>query len=92
MHFDIEDSFNIGVVMFCNRLERSDRTCQICKKNVIEDEFHFVIECDKYKDIRCIYIPRYFTHRPNMLKFFDSKKRTVFCILTSCLSLSCFVN
>ena len=54
-----------------NRLERSDRTCQICKKNVIEDEFHFVIECDKYKDLRCIYIPRYYTHRPNMLKFFE---------------------
>lgn len=28
------------------------RTCTICKENVIEDEFHFIMECNQYSNER----------------------------------------
>ena len=32
------------------RIEFDDRKCKLCKK--LEDEFHFVLECPLYDDIR----------------------------------------
>lgn len=43
-----------------------DRKCRICNK--LEDEFHFLFECQLYSDLRCKYLKRYFWNRPNMLK------------------------
>ena len=43
------------------------RKCNVCNK--IEDEFHFVLECILYSELRKQYIPSYFRHRPNMHKF-----------------------
>ena len=28
----------------------------MCNKRAIEDEYHFILECDRYTDIRCKYI------------------------------------
>ena len=39
---------------------------------MLEDEFHFVLECSIYKDIRKTYIKRYYWQRQNMPKFIDS--------------------
>ena len=39
--------------------------------NVLEDEFHFVLECSLYKDLRKTYIKRYYWLRPNMPKFIE---------------------
>ena len=47
----------------------SDRKCLICNK--IEDEYHFVIECEMYVNIRKKYIARKYWIRPNMYKFVD---------------------
>ena len=27
----------------------------MCNKNAIEDEYHFILECDKYSNIKCSY-------------------------------------
>ena len=43
------------------------RICNIC--HVLEDEFHFVLQCEAYIDIREMYIPLYYRRRPNMHKF-----------------------
>ena len=37
----------------------------------MEDEYHFVIECQRYTDLRKKYIPKYYWQRPSMLKFVD---------------------
>jgi len=37
--------------------------------NKLEDEFHFMLECPLYKDIRKIYIKEYFWKYPNIPKF-----------------------
>ena len=45
----------------------TSRTCTLC--NVIENEFHFVLECPLYSELRDTYIKPYFFKRPNMFKF-----------------------
>ena len=49
--------------------ERRERKCLLCDENDIEDEFHFIFKCELYKDIREIYIKRYYRNRPSMFKF-----------------------
>lgn len=52
-----------------NRVARNLRLCTICNSNDIEDEFHFVIVCDVYRDIRNKYIKKFYFTRPSVLKF-----------------------
>ena len=49
-----------------NRTPVDERKCRYCNK--LEDEFHFLLECTLYEDLRKQYIKKYFWHRPNMLK------------------------
>ena len=34
------------------RLEEKDRNCQVCTDNVVEDECHFLLFCNKYEQLR----------------------------------------
>ena len=38
--------------------ERSERKCKMSDYLDIEDEFHFILKCPLYKDLRCIYISK----------------------------------
>ena len=44
-----------------------ERDCSVC--GVLEDEYHFVIECSMYIELRKKYIPVYYWKRPSMHKF-----------------------
>ena len=44
-----------------------DRKCLTC--NEIEDEFHFVVNCVKFHDLRVKYLPKSLYVRPSMFKF-----------------------
>ena len=44
-----------------------ERKCRVC--NIIEDKFHFILECTLFQNIRKKYIKRYFWLRPNIPKF-----------------------
>ena len=44
-----------------------ERVCPEC--NILDDEFHCVLECTKYLDWRRKYIKKYYYRRPSMLKF-----------------------
>lgn len=48
-----------------NRTPIDQRKCHVCNK--LEDEFHFLLECKLYKELRQKYISRYFWNRPNMI-------------------------
>ena len=50
----------------------SERKCQIC--NVLEDEFHFLLECPIYTNIRKMYIKKFYWKNPNILKFTELLK------------------
>lgn len=44
-----------------------DRLCILC--NVLDDEFHFVLECRQHIDLRRKYIPHYYYDHPSMYSF-----------------------
>ena len=47
---------------------RNERICTMCNKKSIEDEYHFILECDRYSDIRCKYIKKYYYRNPSTFK------------------------
>ena len=50
-----------------NKIPRENRTCVTC--NILEDEYHFILECATYAELRKRYINKYYFNRPNMHKF-----------------------
>ena len=53
-----------------NRLERNERKCLICaNSNDIEDEYHFIILCNVYNDLRVKYQSSYLYTNPSVHKF-----------------------
>ena len=44
------------------RIPIEERKCVYC--DLLEDKFHFVLECKCYTELRNKYIPRYFFRRP----------------------------
>jgi len=68
---------------------RDQRKCVLCNLNDIEDEYHFVIKCPYYADIRNTLIPKYYRSRPSMFKFIELlncsnkivlRKLAIFCL------------
>ena len=47
-------------------IPHESRICTMCRK--LDDEFHFLLECPRYHDIRRQYVPIYFRLRPSMFK------------------------
>ena len=65
--------------------ERSHRKCEKCDTNDIEDEFHFVLSCPLYSDLRKKYIKCYYWRRPSMFKLvqlFSVRNRKTLCNLS----------
>ncbi len=52
-----------------NRVPIDERYCTICDARDIEDEYHFVIVCPRYNELRTRYIPAYYRRRCSMHKF-----------------------
>lgn len=52
-----------------SNVPRNQRFCNMCNANVIGDEFHFVFECKNLDILRQKLIPKFYTDRPNILKF-----------------------
>ena len=52
-----------------NAIPFEERRCTSCHS--LEDEFHFVLECSRYNDLRTMYIPNYYRRRPNMFKLVE---------------------
>jgi hypothetical protein len=50
-------------------IPRGGRICTLCNKVDLEDEYHFIIICPVYTDLRCKYIKKYFVNKPSMYKF-----------------------
>ena len=52
-----------------NKIPLDNRKCRFCE--VLEDEYHFILECYIYNDLRKTYIKPYYWWRPNMSKFIE---------------------
>ena len=51
-----------------NRMERHERVCEMCDTNQPEDEFHFILQCSRYRVVRRRYINDQYWLRPSMMK------------------------
>ena len=51
--------------------EVANRTCEQCDMQRVEDEYHFLLECPKYDDLRRKYLPRHYVNYPNRYKFLN---------------------
>ena len=63
-----------------NRVDRNQRLCLLCNESEVEDEFHFILVCNKYNQIRKTYIKKFYCERPCMQKLvhlFQSKSPKV---------------
>ena len=69
---------------------RHRRYCRQCYVQDIEDEYHFILVCNKFNNIRRKYIPVYFRERPNMHKFVQLMNTCVNDVLL-CNNVSKFV-
>ena len=54
-----------------NRLPRNERYCNYCNLHDLEDEYHFIIICPCYEELRKKYIKPYYYVRPSVHKFID---------------------
>ena len=59
-----------------------DRKCTLCNDNDIQDEYHIVLKCAYYNEVRRKYIKPYYHRHPSMYKFQElmnkSNKRDAF--------------
>ena len=65
-------------------LERSERLCEFCDTFSIEDECHFLLECDLYHNLRTEFLPNWAirnTNQRTLSKLFMSKDRKTICNL-----------
>ena len=58
-----------------NAIPMENRLCSTCQK--LEDEFHFVLECVRYENLRIQYIPNFYRRRPSMFKLIELFSSTV---------------
>ena len=52
-------------------VERKNRKRTLCNLNEIEDEFHFILVCPFYKEIREMYLKKYYCKKPSMYKLIE---------------------
>ena len=50
-------------------VERAQRICTLCNYNAIGDEFHYLFECEAFKERRKVFLPRFYLRHVNTLKF-----------------------
>ena len=50
-------------------IDRNERVCKLCNSNVIENEFHFLLVCPLYRELRKQYLKPYFCRWPTLNKF-----------------------
>lgn len=52
-------------------LNRSERVCKFCNSNLIKCEYHFLLVCPLYRELRQKYFKPYYCHWPTINKFED---------------------
>ena len=50
-------------------INRSDRLCDLCKVNEIGDEFHYIFDCEFFKDERKMFIPKIYYEVRNVISY-----------------------
>ena len=48
-------SLKIETGRYCN-VDKENRLCTLCNNKIVEDEYHVILECNRYSDVRKLYI------------------------------------
>jgi len=60
---------------------RNERKCIYCNSNILENEYHFLLICPRYSDLRSQFIKRYYYTWPTLQKFVNlltcNSKKTI---------------
>ena len=57
-------------------IERENRMCVHCNMHAVENEYHFILVCPFYRDLRMQCLPKYYCHWPNIQKLNNIFKST----------------
>ena len=57
-------------------LNRSERICKLCNSKSVECEYHFLLVCPFYRELRQKYFRPYYCHWPTINKFDDIMSKT----------------
>ena len=57
-------------------LDRENRKCCICNRNDIGDEYHYLMLCPVFSELRNLYLPSYYKNRPSVYKFTELMQST----------------
>ena len=68
-HFRSELFDDSEVVVVYLSIDRSERICDLCNKEELGDEFHYLFNCTFFKDERKKFIPEYLYNVPNTISF-----------------------
>ena len=52
-----------------SNIPRQNRICTLCNSSSLEDEFHFLLNCEFYSELRMLHIPRKYFSPPTINKF-----------------------
>ena len=56
-------------MVYIENIARAERICKFCNMSMIENEYHFLLVCPLYAELRRKFLKAYFCHWPNMNKF-----------------------
>ena len=62
--------------VYYEKIDYSDCHCDVCKLPLVENEFHFLLECSSYEAIRTKLIPAFYWSPPSIYKFEQLMSRT----------------
>ena len=74
---------------------RVNRKCTMCNLNDIEDEYHFILICPLYSELRSKYIKKFYYQRPSvakLIKLLSVNNVKELCCLGKYLHLACKVR
>ena len=58
------------------KIPYAQRTCTLCSSGDIEDEYHIILICENFRDVRLKYIGPFYHNRPSMFKFVELMNTT----------------
>ena len=105
LSLQIENKYKVALTRFrtsshdlfleTRRYDRTDRNLRICKScnmSKIEDEFHFLLVCPMYRELRRKYLKAYFCHWPTFYKFDILLSSTSFKTVLNLSKFICYEN
>ena len=58
------------------KIPYAQRRCTLCSSGDIQDEYHKIMICEHFRDVRVKYIKPFYSKRPSMLKFIELMNST----------------